>query len=323
MIIRHKHIIAVIVLTAMLCGCGNHSGAKQTENTEEMESSAITFNADSAYAYIEKQCSFGPRVPNTDAHRKCGDWVAATLKRFGARVTEQCADLKAYDGTVLHARNIIGELNPETTNRVLLLAHWDSRPWADNDADPSKRRQPVMAANDGASGVGVLLEIARLVSLRSPSTGIDILLVDAEDWGDSTSNDESSWALGAQYWASNPHRSGYQRPQYGILLDMVGDKDATFSKEYFSVRFAPEIVEHVWAEAAKAGFAHYFVNSYGGAITDDHLAINSAGIPCIDIIDQRQETGFCPQWHTTDDTMQHISRNTLTAVGQTLVKVLF
>lgn len=281
-----------------------------------------TFNADSAYTFVEKQCSFGPRVPNTAAHRECGDWLSAKLKSYGARVTEQRADIRAFDGTVLHMRNIVGEFQPEKSNRVLLVAHWDSRPWADNDPDETNHGKAVMAANDGASGVGVLLEIARLLSQSESSTGIDILFVDAEDWGDSASDDESSWALGAQYWSHTPHRDNYVRPQYGILLDMVGDENATFCKEYFSMRFAPQLVQQIWAAASRLGFSGYFVDTQGGAVTDDHLALNAGGIPCIDIIDQR-EGGFCPQWHTIDDTMGHISRETLNAVGRTLVKVLW
>ena len=181
-----------------------------------------------------------------------------------------------------------------------------------------------MGANDGASGVGVLLEMARLLKNNEPAVGIDILLVDAEDWGDDNGDNPDSWALGAQHWVRTPHREGYTRPEYAILLDMVGDANATFLREYFSQQYAPDVVNRVWAAANRLGYGNFFVNANGGGITDDHLAINNAGIPCIDIIDQRLDspTGFCPQWHTTDDTMTHIDRRPLKAVGQTLVNLL-
>ena len=306
-----------------VAGCASKATEKADDQQAE-ENSGITFDADSAYSFVARQCAFGERVPNTPAHTECGDWIASQLRAYGANVTEQCADLKAFDGTVLHARNIVGEFYPDKQKRVLLVAHWDCRPWADSDPDPANRRRPVMGANDGASGVGVLLEMARLLKDNEPTVGIDILLVDAEDWGDDGSDNPDSWALGTQYWARTPHREGYRKPEYAILLDMVGDADATFLKEHFSMSFATEVVNRVWAAANRLGYGNLFVNAQGGAITDDHLAVNSAGIPCIDIIDQRLDsgTGFCPQWHTTDDSMAHIDRSTLRAVGQTLVSLL-
>ena len=285
----------------------------------------VVFDADSAYSYVEKQCSFGERVPGTEAHRRCGDYLAAELRRHGAEVTEQRAILTAFDGTKIEARNIVGEYYPDKRQRVVLLAHWDCRPWADSDPDPWKRSQPVMGANDGASGVGVLLEIARVLSANEPGMGIDILFTDVEDWGDSVGNNEESWALGTQYWVENPHRKGYRYPSFGILLDMVGDRNAKFLKEYFSVRSAGSVVAKLWQTAASLGYDNFFINTQGGAMTDDHVFLIRAGIPCVDIIDQRMdsETGFCPQWHTTADTMDRIDRSTLEAVGQTVVTMLF
>jgi hypothetical protein len=191
------------------------------------------FNADSAYFYIEKQVAFGPRVPNTAAHKACAVWLENTLKRFTAEVVVQQTRLKASDGTLLDSRNIIASFNPEDKSRVLLCAHWDSRPWADHDPDPANRRKPVPAANDGGSGVGVLLEIARQMSQHNPGLGVDIVLFDAEDYGDheeSASSTQDSWGLGSQYWSRNPHVPGYSA-RFGILLDMVGANGATFTME--------------------------------------------------------------------------------------------
>lgn len=307
-----------------MAGCASSSTKKEAATGDTKQTSTVVFNADSAYNYVAAQCAFGARVPNTEAHERCGDYLAGELRRHGATVTEQRAELTAFDGTKLKARNIVGEFYPDKPNRILLLAHWDCRPWADNDPDPAKRKQPVMGANDGASGVGVLLEIARLLSAHEPQSGIDILFTDAEDWGDSGNDNEESWALGTQYWAANPHRDGYRYPAFGILLDMVGGKDAKFPKEFFSQQAASGIVDKIWATAASLGYSEYFLNLNGGATTDDHIYLIKAGIPCVDIIDQRtaSPTGFCPQWHTAGDTMEHIDRATLHAVGQTLATLL-
>ena len=266
------------------------------------------FNADSAYAFITAQCDFGPRVPGTEAHRLTGDYLAGKLRGYGAVVTEQRMELTTFDGTGIDARNIIGEFNPSASRRILLLAHWDCRPWADNDPKVENRKRPVPGANDGASGVGVLLEVARQMSLKQPSVGIDILFVDAEDWGDSGGGEET-WALGTQYWTKNPHKLGY-RPMFGILLDMVGAEDARFAREYFSMQYARGIVDEVWKIAQESGYGNYFSNEYGGAVTDDHVFVNRAGIPCIDIIDQNNSTGtgFFEEWHTISDTPAVISK---------------
>ncbi len=319
----NKYLIALAASLLAIAGCSSKN-QQSSQKSDDNGTEQIVFDSDSAYSFVGRQCAFGERVPNTEAHRQCGDWLAAKLRSYGAKVTEQSADLKAFDGTVLHARNIVGEFYPEKQKRVLLLAHWDARPWADHDPNPDNHTKPVMAANDGASGVGVILEFARLLQSHEPTVGIDVLFVDAEDWGNSDGDDEKSWALGAQYWVAHPHREDYKKPDYGILLDMVGDGNARFLVEYMSSCYAPDLVERIWNVANHLGYGKYFVKSIGGGVTDDHISINGAGIPCVDIIDQRidSETGFCPQWHTVDDTMDHIDRTTLKAVGQTLVSLL-
>ncbi len=320
-----KIFIFALLLTA-LSACGSQA-QKQSEETKQVNVPA--FNPDSAYNFVKMQVDFGARVPNTPAHRQCATYLAQTLRRFGAAVTEQRAELVAFNGDKLNAVNIIGSFNSESTNRVLLFAHWDSRPWADNDPDPANHNKPVMAANDGASGVGVLLEIARQLSTQRPEIGIDIIFFDAEDYGAPQNHPESSenaWCLGTQYWCKNPHVKGYTA-RYGILLDMVGAPDATFYKENVSMYYAENIVEKVWSAAAGLGFGNYFRNEEMGAITDDHLYVNKlAGIPSIDIIHYRNEgqnSGFGHYWHTVNDTMENIDKNTLFAVGTTLMHVVY
>lgn len=317
-------ILTSAILTLASCGAGKAKTASENDATEGEAAAAISdaprFNADSAYSYVARQVKFGPRVPNTEAHRRAADWMVSELRRHGAEVIEQTADLTAFDGTTLHARNIFGQFNPSMNDRTLLLAHYDCRPWADNDPDPANHKKPVDGANDGASGVGVLLETARQISLKNPGKGIDILLVDAEDWGEE--NDDDSWALGARYFANNPVKSGYA-PSRVIVVDMVGGKGAVFPREYFSQQAAPELAQAVWNAAARAGYGHLFRNEIGGAVTDDHIEFIKKGIPAVDIIEYHPQSGFSPVWHTVSDNMDNISAETLGAVGQTLMEYLY
>lgn len=313
---------AVCLCGMLLCGCSARGGKSADSSeiiseTEDAEQVLCAFSADSAYAYVKRQVDFGPRVPNTDAHRKAGDWLASELRRHGAEVTEQRTTLSAFDGTALQARNIFARYNPESADRLLLLAHWDCRPWADEDADESLRSRPVDGANDGASGVGVLLEIARRLKEEAPRKGVDILFVDAEDWGND--GDEDSWALGAQYFVDNPPVAAYS-PREAILLDMVGGKDALFCREYFSEKAAQSLNSAIWNIASGAGYGDTFINRVGGAINDDHLRFINAGIPAIDIIEFNPDTkGFNPRWHTTSDNMDGIDAATLGKVGSVVM----
>ncbi|MBU1821929.1 MAG: M28 family peptidase, partial [Bacteroidetes bacterium] len=206
--------------------------------------------------------------------------------------------------------------------------HWDSRPFADEDS--TRKTQPVPGANDGASGVGVLLEIARVIHAASskPDIGLDLMFFDAEDWGNSeVAGDEfGGFCLGSRYWAENRHIPNYTA-YFGVLLDMVGAKGATFPKEGYSTRNANEVVRTVWNTASKLGYSNYFLDQQGPAITDDHVPVNQiAKFPMIDIIHTRVNDlsrTFFDDWHTTGDTMENIDRNTLKAVGQTLLQVLY
>lgn len=319
----------------LLCGltfvsCGG-TGSKPSTPTIGQESAAVpVFNADSAYNNIGRQVAFGPRVPNSEAHRRCGDWLVSSLQGYGATVTEQCDMVEAFDGTSLPMRNIIGAFQPDNRKRVMLCAHWDCRPWADNDPDKKNHHTPVDGANDGASGVGVLLEVARQIQQSQPNIGVDILFFDVEDYGVpqfvTGIESEDSWCLGSQYWARTPHKPDYNA-RFGILLDMVGGRDATFFPEGFSKHYAPAIVDKVWAKAHQTGYGKYFPQQAGGYVTDDHLPINRiARIPCIDIIPMMENSelsSFGDTWHTVNDNMEHIDRNTLKAVGQTVLEVIY
>lgn len=325
----------LLLLSMALFSCsqkGNSGAAAPTpEVTKASATDAPPFDADSAYAYIERQVAFGYRVPNTPAHKACGDYLASELKRFGAQVYEQEATLKAYDGTPLAARNIIGSFNPDKAKRILLFAHWDTRPYSDHDPDPANYRKPLDGADDGASGVGVLLEIARQMGIKAPEVGVDIIFFDAEDYGtpefarEKYGNSSDTWCLGSRFWGKNPHKPGY-KAEFGILLDMVGARDAVFYKEYISMRYAARYVDEVWEKARNLGYGKYFINASGGALTDDHEAvIEETGIPCLDIInyDPNSNKGFRDHWHTQNDNMGNIDRNVLRAVGQTVIAVVY
>lgn len=319
-----------ILFAAAMISCSQNpsSSSAKVESQPVKQQNVPAFDADSAWVFVENQVKFGPRVPNSEAHVACGNYLTSELKRFGAQVYEQEATLTAYNGTQLKAKNIIGSYNPENSKRVLLFAHWDSRPYADHDKDPANQMKPIDGADDGASGVGVLLEMARQFSIKSPTIGIDIIFFDAEDYGTPEfvkEYKENTWCLGAQFWAKNPHVKGY-KADFGILLDMVGAKNASFFKEATSMRYAPQIVEEVWSTARDLGYGKFFINAEGGAITDDHqYVILGRNIPCIDIIytDPESDNGFGPHWHTQNDTMDNIDRETLKAVGQTVLQVVY
>lgn len=324
-----KSVVYLALFSLLLfvsCQSNEQSTSSQKQETQDLIQNPF-YNADSAYVFVANQVAFGPRVPNTDAHKKCGDYMVATLQRFGAEVTEQRVQLKAYNNTILDARNIIGSFNPEQKTRIFLCAHWDSRPYSDNDTDAATYHTPVQGANDGASGVGVLLELARLMQQVPPTIGVDIILFDAEDYGrpsfDKSADIGDSFCLGSQYWSRNPHKEGY-KPKYGILLDMVGGKNPTFLQEYFSMLYAPDVVKMVWKKAHQLGYQDYFISQPGNPVIDDHYYINKiANIPCIDIIHYSNQTGFVDTWHTIYDTMENIDKTTLGVVGRVVTAVVY
>jgi hypothetical protein len=321
--------LAVLFLTA----CNGPDHPKTVENKQAIKTKTVSvpdFNADSAYLYVKEQVDFGPRIPNSNAHEKCADFLVQKLQKYSRDVFVQKGQVKAFNATVLNFKNIIASFAPDENNRIFLCSHWDSRPFADYDADIKNHQKPIDGANDGASGVGVLLEIARQLSMSKPGIGIDIIFFDVEDYGppqDQRLNEDTGdwWGLGSQYWSRQQHVENYFA-KYGILLDMVGAPGATFLKEGFSMDYASEIVDQVWRTANRIGYSGYFYFEKGTYINDDHYYINKIkNIPTIDIIhlDRLSKTGFYHTWHTTDDNISNIDKNTLKAVGQTLLTVIY
>ncbi|QKG57317.1 M28 family peptidase [Hymenobacter sp. BRD128] len=297
---------------------------------------APVFNADSAYAYTAKQVAFGPRVPNRPAHVACGNYLVAKLKSFGLSVREQPFQAMTFDGTQISGRNIVAQYQPTAARRVAIFAHWDTRPFA--DADKTHKNAPMDGASDGASAVATALEIARSLSQRAdslaPNVGVDIILVDAEDWGyeaDTQADKKNqlpagsdSWCLGSQYWAKHLLPAGY-KAEYGILFDMVGAKNGHFTREAKSLQNARSVVDKIWNTAAKIGYSDYFLFSDTGEILDDHVYTAQAGVPTVDIYDHPAygSEAFPPYHHTTSDNMSIIDRKTMKAVGQTVLQVLY
>jgi len=304
----------------------NQSSSSETQTTSENNLIVETpvFNADSSYAKLKQQIDFGPRVPGTSAHTSCKDWFVNQLKSYGFTVQIQEFKETSFEGKAFTGYNIIAQYQPEKQKRILLAAHWDSRPVADKDSE--RKNEPIDAASDGASGPGVMLEIARVLSTATnkPNVGVDLIFFDLEDLGSTEDVTGNSWALGSQYWAKNILPKGY-RPYYGILLDMVGAKGATFLQEGSSLQYAQGIVQNVWNIAAELGYSNYFVAEPGAGITDDHTAVNEiAQIQMIDIVDLKRGNDVFPAYHHTHkDNLAIIDKNTLKAVGQTLLQVLY
>ena len=326
---RSALLVAATVSGACLTSCGPEGSSPKPDPTSAVQQIVEpAFDADSAYAYVARQVAFGPRVPNTEAHAACAKWLASELTRHGAEVTVQEGRARAFDGTVLNMKNIVGTFHPESRDRILLFAHWDTRPFADKDS--TRVREPIDGANDGGSGVGVLLEIARQLGETAADVGVDIVFFDAEDYGKpewlpSTEDAYQTWCLGSQFWSKNPHRLGY-RARFGILLDMVGAKDAVFHQEGTSLRYAPHIVRKIWKRANDLGFGERFNPSPTPQTIDDNLFVSEfAGIPSANIVDYRIQVrpmGYGPFHHTHADNMDIIDRETLRQVGVTVLSVV-
>jgi glutaminyl-peptide cyclotransferase len=284
------------------------------------------FNEDSAFYFVKQQVAFGPRTPGSIAHAKTADWFQKLFKAYGATVKLQIGTGKTFDGKQHEIKNIIASFNDTATDRILLCAHWDTRPFADKDSFDLNK--PIDGANDGASGAAVLLEIARILKEKKPSVGIDLILFDLEDYGkgdvEGFENNEDSWCVGSKYWAQNKHVPAYNA-RFGILLDMVGGKNPSFPKEAHSMAFAPSIVDKVWATAKNLGYSAVFKESIFGPITDDHYNVNQiAGIPCIDILSFDENLkDFNAHHHKHSDNLKNIDKNTLKMVGNVLLEVIF
>lgn len=327
---NNLHIISLLATACILVclsGCGK--AAKPTEKTV-----GPRFDADSAYCYVGEQVNFGARVPGSGAHRECAAFLQSALRRFGAEVEVQQGQMPDFEGKQQQVVNIVGHFGDSGKRKVLLCAHYDTRPWADQEEDYDDRMLPIPGANDGASGVGVLLEVARQFGLRAKRgesvPAVDIVFFDCEDMGTpdfyTGQQREDTWCLGSQLWARQVRNTGKTEKNhgysFGILLDMVGAPDAVFPREYYSELYAANRVEEVWRAARQLGYGAMFTENRSYPVTDDHYYVNTiAGIPCIDIIhyNPRGNTGFAHWWHTHNDNMGNVSPQTLEAVGKTIM----
>jgi Zn-dependent M28 family amino/carboxypeptidase len=285
------------------------------------------FNGDNAYNYVQKQVDFGPRVPGTSEHKACAEYLEKELKSFGLQTTLQVGKTTSFDGVELPVYNITGKYDPENLNRIMLFAHWDTRPFADRDT--KDKGKPILGANDGGSGVGVILELVRAIMQDSlkPKVGIDFVFFDVEDYGKTggsmTIPGTNTWCLGSQYWASNLEED-FIKPKYGVLLDMVGAKDAVFPIEEQSKKFNSPLVSKVWYLAGKLGYGNYFIQELSGGVTDDHVQVSLVGIPSIDIIHyDPYKRDFGHFHHRHSDNMDVINKNTLKAVGETMLELIY
>ena len=315
-----------------LAGCNNNqegdtdSNAVATTAIDYTQVAIPAFSADSAYAFVEKQLSFGNRIPGSKGWEKCAVWLTNQMGRYCDSVIVQDFRAVLWDGSAVPGKNIIALLNPQAEKRILLAAHWDSRSWADHDPSESNHRSPVPGANDGASGVAALMEMARIMSAMRPSVGVDFIFFDVEDqgcpeWADNYVED--SWCKGSQYWSLNPHIP-YYTAIYGVLLDMVGTEQPRFTKEEISRQYAGSVLNKMWAAAAALGHDKIFENTNTDPILDDHYYVNRlANIPMIDIVQNSRGMSFFPHWHTVNDNLSHIDRNTLRITAEVLLKTIY
>ncbi len=326
--------LLLLSILSIFISCSSGGGGKETPTQQLSLKEAPESNKDSLYQFVQSQVDFGPRVPNTEAHAEAADWFVSKFESYGASVTVQEFTDNIYDGTEVRLKNIIASFNPEVKKRILLAAHWDTRPFGDKD--PEDDMVAIDGANDGGSGVAVLLEIARIISGQNgPAVGVDMILFDGEDWGEHQVRSEGinprdfgkeAWyCLGSQYWSKNKHKANYTA-YYGILLDMVGAEGSTFYYDGESQRNAGRILEQTWNIAHELGYEQYFIKSMGMQyMTDDHVFVNKyARIPMIDIIDYRANSdNFGPYHHTRDDNMSVISKDVLSAVANVVLTVLY
>ncbi len=285
------------------------------------------FDAEKAFAHLEKQCSFGPRNPNSDGHRKCLNYMTEELKKYSEHVRHQTFIYRDKKDTsiVLNGANVIASFNlkPKKQKRIMLCAHWDTRPWAEKDPIPENRSKPILGANDGASGVAVLLEIARLLHQQPPDIGVDLVLFDIEDYGDQgyESNPDSlnPYCIGSEYFAKN--NKNYF-PEYAILLDMIGDKQLDLPIEGHSFQNAKQVVNKVWDKAKDLG-KKAFRKSVEDYIIDDHIPLQKIGIPAIVLIDFNYPDDRHSYWHTHQDTPDKCSPESLKEVGDVIIRVIY
>jgi hypothetical protein len=297
---------SIALLLVALVACSPRARAEQE------------FDGAQAMSYVENQMAFGPRVPNSEGHRRTGDWILERLRMTADSVWEQPFVHVTEDGDTLRLRNLCGRFRPEQAERVLYVAHWDTRPRADRSANLGAQRLPVPGANDGASGVAVLLAIADAMALLPPLYGVDLLFVDGEDYGDFGAAEDV--LIGSRYYSEHLDPE-VPKPLFAVVWDMVGDSDLTIYQESNSLRGAPEIVQRVWAQAEELGYGRIFRQERGRMITDDHVPLLEVGIRAIDVIDldYGPNNGY---WHTLEDTVDKLSVESLQAVGDVALALL-
>ena len=270
---------------------------------------AGNFDGPGAMLYAKAQVDFGPRIPGTSGHQRAGDWIVEQMKSRADTVITQTWTHTTLDGKQLPMRNVLARFNPSATDRILYVTHWDTRPVSDAAENLGERQLPVPGANDGASGVGLFVALADALKKTPPAQGVDLLFVDGEDYG---AFDEvgADVLIGSKYFAAHPPEPNY-KPIFGVLWDMIGDKDLRIKKEGYSVEQAPEVVDRVWAKAAELGYGAIFVDENQGPITDDHVPLLRAGMRVIDVLDIDY-----PHHHRPTDTFDKISARSLSIVGE-------
>lgn len=306
-----RAIAASLLLAA--AGCGGAGGEAAEGGSAASDAPYPRFDGAAAYELVQRQVAFGPRVPGTEGHRAMAAWVEGYLRQRADTVIVQRFTHVSVDGESLPMVNFLARFRP-SSRPVLLLAHWDTRPRADAAYESADRDKPVPGANDGASGTAVLLELANVLAQTPPPRAVDILLVDGEDYGDFAVGKDVF--VGSRYFAANLPQ-GY-RAEYGVLLDMVGDRDLNIYVEGNSNRLAPEVVDRVWNIARRLGFNDIFHRETRHTVNDDHIPLNDAGIPTIDVIDFDYA-----YWHTPEDTPDKVTASSLGAVGTVMTRLIY
>ena len=275
------------------------------------------FDGSRAFTYLEAQVAFGPRIPNTDPHRKTGDWILEHLRARADSVEVQSFTHVTLKGDTLRLRNFLARFNPSAPERILYLAHWDTRPHADQSPNLGDQQLPVLGANDGASGVALLLGVADALKAKPSTLGVDLLFVDGEDYGDFTADKDV--LIGSRYFAG--HLVPGYKPLFAVLFDMIGDRDLQVFQEGNSAANAPEVVERVWSRAEALGYGRVFRPTVGYTLIDDHVSLQQAGLRTIDVVDFNYgpNNGF---WHTTGDTPDKVSAASLQIVGDVAMALL-
>lgn len=327
-----KYIYLFVLATFILIGCKTDpsgSSTKSIQTEEVLKAPTVKIpksDTDRIFSHVEKQLSFGYRVPGTPEHVACKDWFVEFLTPLADELEVQEFTSSFYGVKDAPSYNVIATFNPRHKKRVLLAAHWDSRIVAEKDKDENMRDKPISGADDGASGVAALLEIATMLKENPIDLGVDIILFDAEDQGTPGGrSNNNTWCYGSQHWSKNKHKKNYTA-NFGILLDMIGAKTARFGKEGYSMQYAKKWQDKIWTLAQRMGQGNLFVNdSFGGGIMDDHYYVNTvAKIPMVDIINyQIDKNKFGDYHHTHNDDISVISKANLRSVTQLVLAVLY